>query len=116
MPKHYNNNKGGKINYLADDERNAILHFLLQNTTGKKKLKYGMISLTAKRFNTSVNTVRRIWELVIQQPIQNDDISFINVNSKKKGNVGRKKKLYEEELQSLRDMQPCERSTLRSVS
>ena len=100
------------LKYLSNEYRNAIFQFLLENSEGRK-LKHALLTVEVKNFNTTIQSVSRIWKKALLC-FHNDVV--VNVDCHKKGMVGRKKKDYTDALESIRDLEPRERSTLRSIS
>lgn len=98
---------------FSNEERNAILQFLLQKTA-KGKLLRGAIQFAAREFNFNRMTISRIWKRA--QGCYAAGKRCANVDSLKKKNCGRKKKDYSQNLIKMRDVPLNKRSTIRSLA
>lgn len=104
--------KGKSSRNLSNNDRRAIYQFLLRKSSNGK-LKYGSMAYIAKQFETSTRTVRRIWTAG-NQTSATEKIPA-NVDSKKKGNSGRKGRNIAD-IQSAVQRTPIhKRTTLRSL-
>lgn len=104
--------KGMKKPNLSIDERNAVVHFLLQRRKDDGKLKGGSLTETATHFSVSTKTVKRIWDRYLETT---DSRGIGGDVSSRKWNSGRKKRNMDE-LNAIADIPLNKRSTLRSLS
>lgn len=96
---------------LTNETRCAVVGFLTGKLNNGKLCK-GAIQEAAEKFKTSKFTIYRIWNMV-----KGDIFNGIwNANSKKKGNVGRKRKDWTEKLSKIKDVPLSERTTMKSLS
>lgn len=102
-----------KSQQLTDEQRNGILQCLLQLKNGNN-LRRGAINETAAKFDVSRLTVSNIWQRAKMQ-FRSGAISA-DVSAKKKGNCGRKRKNYTDEIDNIRNIPVDSRGTIRSVS
>ncbi|RLN86333.1 hypothetical protein BBJ28_00007456 [Nothophytophthora sp. Chile5] len=99
---------------LTNQERVAIVHFLLANSAGGR-LKHGDIKTAATHFGVHRATIRRLWKL--HAATSNAEGLAGNVASRIKGRSGRKPKLQDDELKARVAAVPVERRmTGRSLS
>ncbi|RLN92982.1 hypothetical protein BBJ28_00012196 [Nothophytophthora sp. Chile5] len=99
---------------LTNQERVAIVHFLLANSAGGR-LKHGDIKTAATHFGVHRATIRRLWKL--HAATSNAEGLAGNVASRIKGRSGRKPKLQDDELKARIAAVPVERRmTGRSLS
>ena len=112
MSTHVAKSKGIKRN-LTDAERNAVYQSLLLRSENGK-IPYGTFSLLAKKFKTSRRTITRIWKRG-RETSRNEFVPG-NVNSRKKGNSGPRKKDYSNLLRTVESVPLNDRSTTRSLA
>jgi hypothetical protein len=80
---------------LTDQQRVAIVHYLLANSAGGR-LKHGDMKAAATHFGVHRATIRRLWKL--HSSSEPTDGLAGNVASRIKGHSGRKPKVPDEEL------------------
>ncbi|CAI5742436.1 unnamed protein product [Peronospora destructor] len=80
---------------LTDQQRMAIVHYLLANSAAGR-LKHGDMKIAATHFGVHRATIRRLWKLHMASSVT-DDLAG-NVASRIKGHSGRKPKVPDEEL------------------
>lgn len=105
-------NKTRKRN-LTNPERQALFQELLKRSKDGK-LQHGTIRETATRFNISERTVSRIWKRGSETAT--NYLTPGNVDSRKKGNSGRKKKSLSEIHSKIKAAPYNKRTTLRSLA
>ena len=100
---------------LTNDERNAMLQFLLQNLKNKdtKELKRGALKMAAEKFKCNRRTVYTLWTQA-KNSVDRDDAPM-NVDDRRKGN-GRKPLDREVYLERMRCVPLRERQTIRSLA
>lgn len=107
------NNQRIKRREFSNEDRNAILQFLLRKELNGK-LPPGAIQSAAAEFDCNRMTISRIWNRGIKSYA--DGNRCANVNSLKKTNCGRKRKDFSANLESMRTIKLNQRSNLRSLS
>ncbi|CAI5735249.1 unnamed protein product [Hyaloperonospora brassicae] len=96
----------GKRKNLTDQQRAAIVHYLLANSAAGR-LKHGDIKAAAIHFGVHRATIRRLWKLYMDSSVT-DGLAG-NVASRIKGRSGRKPKVSDEELKRRIAAIPAER-------
>eukprot|EP00644_Phytophthora_capsici_P006719 jgi/Phyca11/541899/estExt2_Genewise1Plus.C_PHYCAscaffold_80088 len=91
---------------LTDQQRVAIVHYLLANSAGGR-LKHGDMKAAATHFGVHRATIRRLWKL--HTASSTTDGLAGNVASRIKGHSGRKPKVPDEELKVRIAAIPAER-------
>ena len=91
---------------LTDQQRMAIVHYLLANSAAGR-LKHGDMKTAATHFGVHRATIRRLWKLHMASSVT-DGLAG-NVASRIKGRSGRKPKVPDEELQIRIAAIPAER-------
>lgn len=91
---------------LTDQQRVAIVHYLLANSAGGR-LKHGDMKAAATHFGVHRATIRRLWKLHMASSAT-DGLAG-NVASRIKGHSGRKPKVPDEELKVRIAAIPAER-------
>ncbi|KAG2774478.1 hypothetical protein JG687_00005147 [Phytophthora cactorum] len=91
---------------LSDQQRVAIVHYLLANSAGGR-LKHGDMKAAATHFGVHRATIRRLWKL--HTASSTTDGLAGNVASRIKGHSGRKPKVPDEELKVRIAAVPAER-------
>lgn len=104
---------GVKSKNLSNEERNAILQTLLVRSNNNK-LPKGTIKDVAGEFKVSSKTISRIWARAGQCTSQG--MKFANVNSRIKGNSGRKKLCRQELKNKISTLSKCDRMNLRTIN
>lgn len=97
----------------TNETRQAILLFLSQRHKDGRLVK-GATEEAVTKFETSAQTIRRIWKLGRNGVL--DPEKSCDVSSKKKGNCGRKKKWEPESLQDMASIPLHDRQTLGRLS
>ncbi len=98
---------------LKDSERRAVIHELLQGSRNGA-LRYGDLKRVAKIFGISWHSVSRLWRNYTTQKGQG--ILDPNLNSKRKGNSGRKGINIEELKEKLRQIPQGSRTSQRALA
>ncbi|KAF4316330.1 hypothetical protein BBO99_00006842 [Phytophthora kernoviae] len=99
---------------LTDQERLAIVQFLLANSAGGR-LKHGDMKAAATHFGVHRATIRRLWKLHLAT--SNAEGLAGNVASRIKGRSGRKPKVSDEEMKDrIAAIPPDRRMTGRGLS
>uniref|UniRef100_A0AAV1V7F3 DUF7769 domain-containing protein n=1 Tax=Peronospora matthiolae TaxID=2874970 RepID=A0AAV1V7F3_9STRA len=96
----------GKRKNLTDQQRVAIVHYLLANSAAGC-LKHGDIKAAAIHFGVHRATIRRLWKLYMDSNATESLVG--NVASRIKGRSGRKPKMADEELKVRIAAIPAER-------
>jgi hypothetical protein len=96
---------------LTDDARVGVYQYLLSRSIDGQ-LRHGSLKDAAIRFNISAKTVSRIWNR--GRSSANETTGASDVQSRKKGNVGRKRK--EIDLQVVKDVPLHRRMNIRSLA
>lgn len=95
---------------LTNDERRAAFR-ILQGSLKNHKLPNGAFTRTAKLFSVAPSTISRLWS----QGINGDSDKENNVDSRMKGNVGRKK-VYGNVGEMIKKIPLHQRKRIRSIS
>lgn len=98
---------------LNQNQRESILQFLLMRYKDNK-LNHGAINEAAANFKVHRRTISRLWKRA-QQSKENGNEVF-NVESRKRGRCGPKKKDFSQQLEKIKDIPLNQRRTLRSLS
>ncbi len=98
---------------LKDSERRAVIHELLQGSRNGT-LCYGDLKRVAKMFGISWHSVSRLWRNYTAQKSQG--ILDPNLDSKRKGNSGRKGVNIEELKERLRQIPQRSRTSQRALA
>ena len=98
---------------LTNEQRQGVLHFLLERLNGEQ-LQLNAINDAAAKFDVSRLTISRIWKRA-RSSIDRGDVC-IDVSSRKAGRSGRKRKDWSENLDKMKDIPLAQRGTLRSLS
>lgn len=109
----YENSLKRKKPNTKNETRQAILLFLSQRHKNGRLVK-GATEEAVTKFETSAQTIRRIWKLGRNGVL--DPEKSCDVSSKKKGNCGRKKKWEPESLQDMVSIPLHDRQTLDRLS
>ena len=98
---------------LTNEERTEIFHFLLEHKS-EGSLARGTIGVAAEKFQRCSKTISNIWKRA--KRCYDEGMKLPNVDSLKKGNVGRKKKDHTESIAKIKETPQNQRGTIRGLS
>ena len=98
--------------HLTNKERNEILQSLLSRSNNKK-LDFGAISIVAKQYNVTRQTVGAIWKRGIESMVEGSGPMVVE---NRRSNCGRKKKDYTQHLEAMAQIPVSQRGTIRATA
>lgn len=116
MPRPSGSSLNNRKPNLTNNQRQAILQFLLMHTKpgSADELQHGTINTAASQFQVTRATISNLWKRA-KSSKNNGDICMI-VDSRKAGNVGRKKIDYSNRIQAMKDVPLEDRQNIRTLS
>lgn len=98
---------------FSNDQRNAILQYLLSRSN-MGKMKKGSINAAATQFKCHPLTISRIWKRALENQQATDEVS-LNAASRK-GNSGRKRKDFTENVKKINELPAHKRKNIRMLA